>query len=67
MVRAIVGTMLLVGQKKISVTEFEEIIKSKDRKKAGKSVDASGLFLTNITYPKIETFNNGQLKSLRSK
>jgi tRNA pseudouridine38-40 synthase len=55
MVRAIVGTMILVGQKKITIEEFEEIILSKSRTKAGKSVDACGLFLVEVTYPYIET------------
>ena len=51
MVRAIVGTLMLVGESKISVQQFEEIILGKDRKKAGKSVDACGLFLVDIEYP----------------
>ncbi len=51
MVRAIVGTLLNVGLHKINLSEFEEILQSKDRKKAGFSVPAQGLFLTKITYP----------------
>jgi tRNA pseudouridine38-40 synthase len=51
MVRAIVGTLLNVGLHKISLTEFVEILHSKDRKKAGFSVPAHGLFLTKIAYP----------------
>jgi len=50
MVRAIVGTMVDVGKGKMSSAVFEEIIKSKDRKKAGYSVPAHGLFLENIVY-----------------
>ncbi len=51
MVRAIVGTMLLVGQKKISLDDFREIIESKNRNKAGSSVPAEGLYLTKVAYP----------------
>lgn len=52
MVRAIVGTLLDVGTKKISVRAFREIINGKDRKKAGMNVPAEGLFLTRVRYPK---------------
>lgn len=50
MVRAIVGTMLDVGRGKISFEEFEQIINSHDRGKAGYSVPAKGLTLTGIGY-----------------
>ena len=50
MVRAIVGTLLEVGTGKISVSDFERIILSKDRKKAGWSVPAEGLFLMEVNY-----------------
>lgn len=52
MVRAIVGTLLDVGSGKISVKEFQEILKSKDRKKAGMNVPPEGLFLVKVKYPK---------------
>jgi tRNA pseudouridine38-40 synthase len=51
MVRAIVGTILEVGLGKISLEEVHNIIKSKDRSKAGPSMPAHALFLTNIEYP----------------
>ena len=50
MVRAIVGTLIDVGLKKISVEDFRKIIESKNRGNAGLSVPAKGLFLTNIKY-----------------
>jgi tRNA pseudouridine38-40 synthase len=50
MVRAVVGTMLLVGQKKLSILDFCKIIESKDRSSAGSSVKAKGLFLVNVDY-----------------
>lgn len=52
MVRALVGTMLEVGQGRLSIEKFEEVLESKDRKKAGRSVPAHGLYLRDITYPK---------------
>lgn len=51
MVRAIVGTMLMVGKEKCSTKEFEQIILSKDRGKAGSSAPAEGLYLTHVAYP----------------
>ena len=50
MVRAIVGTMVNVGLEKITLEEFQTIIESKDRNKAGFSVPAHGLYLTKIEY-----------------
>ncbi len=50
MVRAIVGTLLDVGLEKISITDFKNIIESKNRSNAGLSVPAKGLFLTQIKY-----------------
>lgn len=50
MVRAIVGTLVYVGLHKISLEEFNAIIFSKDRDKAGFSVPAHGLYLTKIDY-----------------
>src|SRR6185369_130924 len=52
MVRAVVGTLLDVGTKKISIHDFQEIIKGKDRKKAGMNVPAEGLSLVSVKYSK---------------
>ena len=57
MVRAIVGTLVDIGLAKKTKQDFINIIKSKDRTKAGFSVPAQGLFLTNVTYKK-EVFKN---------
>ena len=54
MVRAIVGTLVNVGMHKISLDDFEAIIESKSRDKAGFSVPAHGLYLTKIVYPYFE-------------
>jgi tRNA pseudouridine38-40 synthase len=52
MVRAIVGTLLEIGFEKISIDDFHNIIKSKNRSNAGTSVPAEGLYLTRVIYPK---------------
>ena len=52
MVRAIVGTMIIIGGEKIEVEELHTIIKSKNRSEAGFSVPAHALYLTKIEYPK---------------
>lgn len=52
MVRAIVGTLIEVGKNKISVDDFNNIIIQRDRKKAGFSVPACGLYLVNVEYSK---------------
>ena len=51
MVRAIVGTLFEVGRGKCSLTDFRQVIESKDRCRAGTSVPAKGLSLVEITYP----------------
>lgn len=51
MVRAIVGTLLEVGEGKLTVDQFREILASGDRSEAGASVPAHGLFLTKVVYP----------------
>ncbi|RYZ97978.1 MAG: tRNA pseudouridine(38-40) synthase TruA [Sphingobacteriaceae bacterium] len=51
MVRAIVGTLLLVGHKEIEPEAVRAIIQSKNRSNAGTSVPACGLYLTEVKYP----------------
>jgi tRNA pseudouridine38-40 synthase len=51
MVRAIIGTMLDVGEGKISQREFVKTLESMDRTQAGYSVPAHGLFLDKVSYP----------------
>lgn len=50
MVRAIVGTLMLVGRGDIDIDGFRQIIDSRDRCAAGESVPACGLYLQNIDY-----------------
>ncbi len=50
MVRIIVGTLIEVGIGKIDPSEIIEIIKSKNREKAGFTVPPQGLYLSNVFY-----------------
>lgn len=50
MVRAVVGTLMQVGEGKISIEEFKRIIEQKDRCAAGASVPARALFLEKVRY-----------------
>ena len=52
MVRAIVGTLLLVGRGKLSPDGFRRVIEKKERCAAGDSAVAEALFLTRVDYPK---------------
>ncbi|MFD1258445.1 tRNA pseudouridine(38-40) synthase TruA [Mucilaginibacter terrae] len=53
MVRAIVGTCMMVGRKEIAPEGIRQIIESKNRSNAGTSVPACGLYLTEVKYPYI--------------
>jgi tRNA pseudouridine38-40 synthase len=59
MVRGLVGTMLRVGTGKISITDFREIIETKDCSLADFSVPPHALFLADVKYPVDIDFNNG--------
>lgn len=50
MVRIIAGTLVDVGLEKIKPNEIPEIISSKDRSKAGKTLPANGLYLVEVYY-----------------
>ena len=50
MVRSIVGTLVEVGKGKIKGEDFQGILDSKDRKKAGPTAPAHGLFLKEVKY-----------------
>jgi tRNA pseudouridine38-40 synthase len=54
MVRAIVGTMLDVGSGKLQLTDFEQIILSKNRNNAGRAVPPEGLTLVEVGYDSIK-------------
>ncbi len=50
MVRIMVGTLLDINSGKIERNSISEIIESKDRKKAGKTAPACGLYLNKVNY-----------------
>jgi tRNA pseudouridine38-40 synthase len=50
MVRAIVGTLIEIGRKEMEPEAIRQIIESKNRSKAGTSVPACGLYLTDVKY-----------------
>lgn len=50
MVRIIVGTLLAVGTKKLTLPELESILVSGERKSAGKTMPAKGLCLERVYY-----------------
>jgi tRNA pseudouridine38-40 synthase len=50
MVRALVGTLVEVGKGKIDPEKFRKILDSRDRKKAGATAPAHGLFLKEVRY-----------------
>ena len=52
MVRIISGTLLEVGMGKIDFNSIPNIIESKDRTKAGKTLPAHGLYLVKVEYNK---------------
>ena len=52
MVRAIVGTLLEIGQGKMKPAALKTIIASRSRAQAGASAPAHGLYLTEVAYPK---------------
>ena len=51
MVRAIVGTLLDVGQGRRTPEDINAIFDSGLRSEAGKSAPANGLFLSQVLYP----------------
>lgn len=51
MVRAIVGTLIEIGRKEMEPEDIRQVIESKNRSKAGTSVPACGLYLTEVRYP----------------
>ncbi len=51
MVRAMVGTLLDVGQGRMSIEQLKSALESGDRRKVGRAVPPDGLFLTRVSYP----------------
>lgn len=53
MIRILSGTLLYVGLGKFKPKDLLEILKSKDRRKAGPTLPPTGLFLVKVFYPKV--------------
>ena len=53
MVRTIVGTMLEIGQGRMTLDQFEQIIRARDRTVAGRAAPANGLYLVEVGYPSV--------------
>ena len=51
MVRNVVGTLLLVGEGKLDEHGFAAILAGRDRRKAGRTAPAHGLYLMSVSYP----------------
>lgn len=51
MVRTIVGTMLEIGQERMTLGRFEELIWARDRTLLGAPAPANGLYLVEVGYP----------------
>jgi tRNA pseudouridine38-40 synthase len=51
MVRRIVGTLLLVGQRRLSLDEFVAIVQRADKTHPGSAAPSHGLCLVRVTYP----------------
>lgn len=51
MVRAIVGTLIEIGNGRNAIESIRSTIESKDRSEAGTSVPACGLYLSQVVYP----------------
>lgn len=52
MVRAVVGTLFMVGRHQLTVEQFASVIEQHDRCAAGQSAPADGLYLVKVDYPK---------------
>jgi len=50
MVRAITGTLIELGENKMTLAQLQDIINAQDRKKAKYAAPAEGLFLTEVGY-----------------
>ena len=54
MVRILAGTVLQAGQGKLDPAQVPAILASRDRRRAGPTMPARGLFLWEVCYPGLE-------------
>jgi tRNA pseudouridine38-40 synthase len=52
MVRAMVGTLMEIGLRKIAPHKIQDILEARDRRRAGPAAPAHGLTLSKVEYPK---------------
>lgn len=50
MVRAVVGTLVEVGRKRLLLSDFRKVVEGKQRTQAGESMPAKALFLEEVVY-----------------
>ena len=50
MVRSIIGTLVEIGRGRMNAADFGKILESRDRRKAGPTAPAQGLFLKEVKY-----------------
>ena len=50
MVRNIMGTLILVGNNKININDFQDIIDAKNRTKSGQNAPSCGLYFCDVEY-----------------
>jgi tRNA pseudouridine38-40 synthase len=50
MIRSIIGTVIMIEKDNLSPSKMNEILKSKDRTKAGQTADSNGLVLKKVSY-----------------
>jgi len=62
MVRILVGTLIYVSEKKINISELDDIILSRDRSKAGVTVPPCGLYLNKVVYGGLDEFKRTQAR-----
>ena len=53
MIRILTGTLLYAGLGKFTPEDIKNILRSKDRKKAGPTLPPTGLFLVKVYYPRV--------------
>jgi len=51
MVRNIMGSLMVIGRNEKKIEWIHEILLGQDRKKAGMTASAAGLYLVNVEYP----------------
>jgi len=55
MVRSLVGTMIEIGSGKIGIEDFKLIFEKSDRRAAGPTAPAHGLYLEKVVYANYTT------------